>query len=210
MSEWLKGDPLRKKKVSRASLKNQKTSSKKSSGQSVKKASSATTATLVKKVLFRPDRYQYVRDKKKSSSCVFCEAARQDLHFETLCVYKSTHSMILLNKFPYNSGHILIVPQSHQGHLLSLPEVEYQDLHQMLKLALAATESIYSPSAVNIGLNQGRAAGAGLPDHLHYHLIPRWEGDLNFFPLIAETKAVVETLEQTYKKFRDYFLENAP
>lgn len=162
-------------------------------------------ATLVKRVLFRPDRFQYVKEKTKSADCVFCQAAKSAPMFDTLCVYQSEHTMILLNKFPYNSGHLLIVPKVHKGHLLSFTDTEYQDLHATLKIALTAVESLYQPAAINIGLNHGKAAGAGLPDHLHYHLIPRWEGDLNFFPIIAETKAVVEALDQTYKKLSDWF-----
>ena len=184
-------------------------SSKKIS-HSKKTKSSGSTATLVKRVLFRPDRFQYVRQKTKTEGCVFCTAAKEKPGFETLCVYKSEHSMIVLNKFPYNSGHLLVVPLVHKGHLLSLTEAEYLDLHLTLKIAVQATESLYQPAALNIGLNHGKAAGAGLPDHLHYHLIPRWEGDLNFFPLIAETKEVVESLEQTFEKFKAYFLENSP
>lgn len=115
--------------------------------------------------------------------------------------------MIILNKFPYNSGHLLVLPRHHKGHLLKLSDIEYQDLHQTLKIAVQASEKLYQPPAMNIGLNHGKAAGAGLPEHLHYHLIPRWEGDLNFFPLIAETKVVVESLEQTYEKFSQYFSE---
>jgi ATP adenylyltransferase len=168
------------------------------------------SAGLVKRVLFRPDRFQYVSKKVKSDACVFCDAARNPLSFENLCVYKTEHTMIVLNKFPYNSGHILVLPKAHKGHLLVLNDIEYQDLHLTLKIAVQATEKLYQPAALNIGLNHGKAAGAGLPDHLHYHLIPRWEGDLNFFPLIAETKAVVESLEQTYEKFHQYFLEYSP
>ncbi len=172
-----------------------------------KKAQAAAypAATLVKRVLFRPDRFQYVKEKTKSSTCVFCQAAKAPPAFETLCVYQSQHTMILLNKFPYNSGHLLIVPKEHKGHLLSFTDAQYQDLHATLKIALTAVENLYQPAAINIGLNHGKAAGAGLPDHLHYHLIPRWEGDLNFFPIIAETKAVVEALDQTYKKLSDWF-----
>jgi ATP adenylyltransferase len=170
-----------------------------------KQKPTANTATLVKRVLFRPDRFSYVRE-KKHEGCVFCDAAKSAVSFDTLCVFKSKFSMILLNKFPYNSGHLLVVPQAHKGHLLSLSTEEYQDLHETLRLAIKATETIYQPAALNIGVNHGKAAGAGIPEHLHYHLIPRWEADLNFFPLIAETKAVVESLDQTYRKFIDYFV----
>lgn len=199
---------MKKKKSAKkiSAIKNRKGSA---STKKSKPSSEGTTATLVKRVLFRPDRFQYVRQKAKPEGCVFCNAAKLEPSFETLCVYKSEHSMIVLNKFPYNSGHLLVVPLVHKGHLLSLEDAEYSDLHQTLKIAVQATEKLYQPAALNIGLNHGKAAGAGLPDHLHYHVIPRWEGDLNFFPLIAETKAVVESLEQTFEKFKYYFLENA-
>ncbi len=185
----------------------QKKSAKKNGDQNKTKS---LALGLVKRVLFRPDRYQYVRQKIKTDSCVFCFASKEKIKFETLCIYKTEYSLVLLNKFPYNSGHLLVLPRSHKGHLLSLSEIEFQDLHLTLKKAVQAIEKLYQPAALNIGLNHGKAAGAGLPDHLHYHVIPRWEGDLNFFPLIAETKAVVETLEQTYQKFSEYFLEISP
>ena len=185
-------------------MKKSKTAKKKSSSS---KSKSAMPPGLVKRVLFRPDRFQYVRQNKTAHSCVFCEASESEPKFETLCVYKTEHTMIILNKFPYNSGHLLVLPQIHKGHLLKLTDIEYQDLHQTLKIAVQASEKLYQPAAMNIGLNHGKAAGAGLPEHLHYHLIPRWEGDLNFFPLIAETKVVVESLEQTYEKFSQYFTE---
>lgn len=190
-----------------------KKSSKKTKRAKVNKTSALQSRSkspgLIKRVLFRPDRFQYVTEKTKTSGCVFCLASQNEMSFETLSVYKTKHSMIMLNKFPYNSGHLLVMPLVHKGHLLSLSDIEYQDLHITLKKAVEATEKLYRPAALNIGLNHGKAAGAGLPEHLHYHLIPRWEGDLNFFPLIAETKAVVESLEQTYKKFAKYFEKEA-
>ncbi len=195
------------KKISRSQSKTEKPASAKKSA--LKKAPAALPPGLIKRVLFRPDRYDYVRQKVKSDGCVFCHASLVAVTFETLCVYKTAHSMVVLNKFPYNSGHLLVLPRAHKGHLLSLSENEFEDLHKTLRIVVAAIEKIYQPAALNIGLNHGKAAGAGLPDHLHYHVIPRWEGDLNFFPLIAETKAVVESLEQTYEKFSQYFLETS-
>jgi len=160
---------------------------------------------LVRNVLFRPDRYNYVRKLIPDHGCVFCRAAKNELSFETLCVYQSEHSMIVMNKYPYNSGHLLILPKSHKGSLLDLDEFEHEDLHKTVRKAMAALQSLYKPLAMNMGLNQGKAAGAGIPDHLHYHLIPRWDGDLNFFPLIAQTKVVIEELNHTYEKLSEYF-----
>lgn len=156
-------------------------------------------------VLFRPERLKYVRKINRPPGCVFCVASENAMSLETLCVYKSRHTQILLNKYPYNSGHLLVVPLAHVGDMLTLSPERYEDLHLTLRLAISAVQEIYQPPGYNIGLNNGSAAGAGIPDHLHYHLVPRWSGDLNFFPLIAETKVVVETLEDSYKKFSTYF-----
>ncbi len=156
-------------------------------------------------VLFRPDRMKYVRKLVKADGCVFCRAAKEKAEFETLCVYKTKHSMVVINKFPYNSGHLLVLPLRHCGDLLKLKEKEYADLNATIRKSMQALKDIYEPGGINLGLNHGAVAGAGIPDHLHYHLIPRWSGDLNFFPLIAETKVLVESLEQTYKRLSSYF-----
>jgi Diadenosine tetraphosphate (Ap4A) hydrolase and other HIT family hydrolases len=156
-------------------------------------------------VLFRPDRMKYVRKLIKSEGCVFCKAAKNEPSFETLCVYKSKHSMVLLNKFPYNSGHVLVLPIRHCGDLLKLSDAEYQDINKTIRLVMKGLEDIYQPGGMNLGMNHGAVAGAGIPEHLHYHVIPRWSGDLNFFPLIAETKVLVESLEQTYERLLGYF-----
>ncbi len=160
---------------------------------------------LPRRVLFRPERSAYIKKDKSLEDCVFCLANKLEISEASLCVYKSKFSMVLLNKFPYNSGHLLVLPRRHCGDLLSLSDEEYLDLHGTLKQAIRAMKSIYMPAAMNIGLNHGAEAGAGLPDHLHYHLVPRWRGDLNFFPLIAETKLVIEALTESYQKYHSYF-----
>lgn len=160
---------------------------------------------LERDVLFRPDRLKYVRKLIKPDGCVFCRAAQGEVSIGTLCVFKSKHSMVVLNKFPYNSGHVLVLPQRHCGDLLKLSEEEFRDLQDTIRLAMKVLNEAYEPGGINIGLNHGAVAGAGIPEHLHYHMIPRWAGDLNFFPLIAETKVLVESLEQTYEKLWGIF-----
>ena len=160
---------------------------------------------LQRNVFFRPDRSNYVRKINKPIGCVFCRSASQKVSVDTLCVYKSEFSQVVLNKFPYNTGHVLVLPLRHSGDVLDLTDAEYDDLHRTLRTAIKAVQAVYSPNAFNIGLNHGVQAGAGLPDHLHYHLVPRWTGDLNFFPLIAETKLIIETVEQSYEKLANYF-----
>ncbi len=159
---------------------------------------------LERDVLFRPDRFKYVRKLVKSEGCVFCEARKIGVSFESLCLYQSRYSMIVLNKFPYNSGHLLVIPKRHQGELELLSEKESQDLHQTLRLAIKVLKKAYVPGGINVGLNLGQVAGAGIPEHLHYHVIPRWSGDLNFFPLVAETKTVIESLEMSFERLLPY------
>ncbi len=158
-----------------------------------------------KNILFRPERMKYVRKILNTKGCVFCSSAQAEMSEETLCVYKTDHTQIVLNKYPYNSGHLLVLPIAHVDDLLKLSPERYDDLNRSLRVAIQAIETLYQPSGYNVGLNKGSSAGAGIPDHLHYHIIPRWSGDLNFFPLIAETKVVIESLEDSYKKLSDYF-----
>jgi ATP adenylyltransferase len=156
-------------------------------------------------LLIRPDRFRYVRKMVKDDGCVFCKAADGHIGAETLKVYETQSSMIVLNKYPYNSGHILVLPKRHCGSLLKLTDDEYLDLQLTQRKAVAAVSEVYQPTGLNMGMNHGAVAGAGIPDHLHYHVIPRWAGDVNFFPLIAETKVVIETLEQSFERLLSYF-----
>lgn len=200
-----------------------KTSSAKSKKASVKKSAAGLAAAakahkqheallkigqqiwpMERDVLIRPDRMKYVRKLIKPEGCVFCNAAKE-VSVDTLCAYQSKHSMVVLNKFPYNSGHLLVLPKRHCGDVLQLKDEEYADLQNTVRLVMKALMDIYEPGGINVGLNHGAVAGAGIPEHLHYHVIPRWAGDLNFFPLIAETKVLVESLEQTYDRVLGYF-----
>lgn len=156
-------------------------------------------------ILFRPDRLKYVRKLIKEDGCVFCRAADAGVGFENLCLYQTEHSMVMMNKFPYNSGHILVLPKAHEGQMLKLSMEQYLDLQKTIRLSVEAIETIYQPAGFNLGMNHGAVAGAGIPEHLHYHIVPRWAGDLNFFPLIADTKVVVESLEASFDRLRQFF-----
>ena len=160
---------------------------------------------LERDIMFRPARMKYLRKLIKSDECVFCLSAKKPMSLDSLCVYKSKMSQIVLNKFPYNSGHVLVLPLEHQGSLLELSPDAYADLQKTLKIAMEAVQNIYQPAGFNLGMNHGATAGAGIPDHAHYHIVPRWHGDLNFFPLISETKLVVETVAQSFKRYQKYF-----
>lgn len=165
---------------------------------------------LERDILFRPARLKYVRKLMQPKECVFCLSAKNGPSVESLCVYQSKFSQIVLNKFPYNTGHVLVLPLNHVGQIFDMSEEAFNDLHKTLRLAMEAIQQIYNPNGFNTGMNHGASAGAGIPDHLHYHIVPRWNGDLNFFPLIAETKLVIETVEQSYEHFEKYFKKLSP
>ena len=159
----------------------------------------------VRDIIFRPDRIGYVRKAVAHAGCVFCTARDQGVTPESLCVYRDDRVMAVLNKFPYNTGHIMVLPIRHCGNLLDLSDEEYHSLQQLLRMTVQIVKTEYGVDGINVGLNMGRIAGAGLPDHLHWHVVPRWMGDTNFFPLIAETKVLPETLEQTFSRYIKHF-----
>ncbi len=158
-------------------------------------------------LMIRPDRYRYVRKLVKSKSCVFCLCAQGKASFETLTLVKTKQSMVVLNKYPYNNGHLLVLPRRHCGELLQLNSAEYSDLMELLRQSVKVIQKVYGCEGLNIGMNHGAVAGAGIPAHLHWHIIPRWAGDVNFFPLIAETKVVVESLESSYHRIKEAWQE---
>ena len=158
--------------------------------------------------LFRPKRAKYIRglyNSDKEPGCVFCEALKAGVNAESLVVHTTKHAMVILNKFPYNSGHVLVLPKKHEGDLQELTEDQYRDLSDLLKTAMAHVGSVYDPAGMNVGLNLGKAAGAGIPEHLHFHIVPRWKGDLNFFSIVGNTKTIVEELSETYQKLKAAF-----
>lgn len=156
-------------------------------------------------VLERPQRAKYVRRSPSSAGCVFCKAASESPSPSNLVVFKTKNSMVVLNKYPYNSGHILVIPKRHVSKLEELSSAEYQDLMKLFRAALGVLEKEYAPQGVNAGINLGSAAGAGIPGHLHWHIVPRWSGDTNFFPLVGKSKVVIETVKQTYTRLRRAF-----
>ena len=154
----------------------------------------------------RPDRFRYVRKLlPNDDACVFCQAAKAKPSFESLVLVKDENCAVVMNKYPYNSGHLLITPRQHIGNLWELDDDVNAALAGWLKKSTAILKEVIGCQGFNLGLNQGAVAGAGLPDHLHWHIVPRWGGDTNFFPLIAETKVLPETLEQTYSRLQAHF-----
>lgn len=158
-------------------------------------------------VLWAPWRMEFILG-SKPEGCIFCSLPAEtgaEADRKNLVVGRTKLSFAILNRFPYNSGHLMVVPQRHTADFANLPQEESIDLHRLLQLSVSVLQEAYRPDGFNLGMNLGRSAGAGIADHLHYHLVPRWTGDTNFMPLISETKVIVEHLMQSYDKLRVLF-----
>ena len=143
--------------------------------------------------LWAPWRLEYVQSADEQEGCVFCRAAEGD-DVEELVVHRGERAFVLLNKFPYASGHLLIAPFRHGVNFDGLADEEALEIHRLGMQGLAALREVYSPEGFNLGWNIGRIAGAGIPDHGHLHVVPRWAGDTNFMPVLADLRVIPEHL----------------
>ena len=153
--------------------------------------------------LWAPWRMEFLEG-EKPTECVFCVAPKQNSK-AWLVVHKQSTAFVILNKYPYNNGHLMIVPNRHVANLEDLPEKEWDDLMRLTRKTSDIVKTCYRPDGLNIGMNVGTAAGAGIKDHVHVHIVPRWNGDTNFMPVLAETKAMPEHLQKSFEKLHPYF-----
>jgi ATP adenylyltransferase len=153
--------------------------------------------------LWTPWRYQYVTKGDSPSGCVFCVAARGTEDRESLIVHRAQHNFVILNRFPYTNGHVMVVPYQH---IPTLESLEGDALTEMMLLARECEKHLraaYRPDGLNIGMNLGRSAGAGIADHIHMHVLPRWAGDTNFMTVTGETRVLPEDLPATWDKLHN-------
>ena len=150
------------------------------------------------KRLWAPWRKEYVSKKNKEEECFFCAKHRLKKDKDNFVITRSTYSFSMLNAFPYSNGHILAAPYRHVGNIAELPEPELIDLIKLVVSSQALLKKSLSPHGYNIGINTGKAAGAGVTEHIHIHIVPRWEGDTNFMPVISGAKVIPESLESVY------------
>jgi ATP adenylyltransferase len=151
--------------------------------------------------LWAPWRMEYIKAADESG-CVFCLAAAGD-DAERLVVQRGPHAIALLNKFPYASGHFMVAPVRHVGEYGDLTDDEVLELHRLASAGMGALAEVYAPQGYNVGWNLGRIAGAGVVDHVHLHVVPRWAGDTNFMPVLADVKVLPEHLQETRRKLAD-------
>ncbi len=161
--------------------------------------------------LFAPWRHAWVTEgagASGSAKCLFCtvwEETGQDR--EHLVVHRGDRALVMLNRYPYNGGHLMIVPREHVGSLAELPSASRAEVIELAALASTLAGELWSPHGFNMGLNQGSSGGAGIPDHLHFHVVPRWDGDTNFMTAVGETRVVSTDLEKIQEELSRAFLE---
>jgi ATP adenylyltransferase len=148
------------------------------------------------KPLWAPWRLEYVQHADELDRCVFCEPE------EELLVHRGARVLVVLNKFPYSSGHVLVAPHRHVGDFAALDDDEVRDVHRLAAQAIAALRAEYAPHGFNLGWNIGRVAGAGIEDHVHQHVVPRWNGDTSFMPVLGDVKVLPEALVRTAERLR--------
>lgn len=157
------------------------------------------------KRLWTPWRYKYVTEAIKQEGCFLCDKSQENRDEENLILHRGDSAFVLLNLYPYNSGHVMVAPYAHTGDMEELNHEAGSAMWQLTQRVVQVLKKEYQPDGFNIGLNLGNAAGAGLSEHLHIHIVPRWERDTNYMPVIGDTKVLPETLDKTYGRLRPYF-----
>ena len=149
--------------------------------------------------LWAPWRMEYILDDNKNEDCLFCRMFNEEKDNENHVLFRTKHAFAVMNKYPYNNGHLMIAPVKHAANIEDLETDEIADIMFSVQKSVKLLKKTMNPHGFNIGLNLGEVAGAGVLDHLHYHIVPRWNGDSNFMPVISNTKIIPQALDDLYK-----------
>jgi ATP adenylyltransferase len=155
--------------------------------------------------LWSPWRYQYVQKEKTGGGCVFCKAAAAQRDEENFVVHRALRNFVILNLYPYSTGHLMVVPYEHVNTLVEASRETLEEMMLLVQLSQRNLQAIYRPAGFNLGMNLGESAGAGIAEHIHMHVLPRWPGDTNFMTTVAETRVLPEDLKVTWRKLREAF-----
>ena len=158
--------------------------------------------------IWSPWRMNYISRKDKPKGCIFCDACLCGDGEENLIVRRGKLAFVILNRYPYTSGHIMVVPFAHLPSLVSLDPPTMAEIMHLINQSLRTIENLYSPHGFNVGANIGPMAGAGVADHVHFHVVPRWGGDTNFMTTVGETRVLPEELNQTYQRLKEGWLSD--
>lgn len=160
--------------------------------------------------LWAPWRMTYIRGEEKGPGCVFCLPPDEDEDEQRLVLLRGECSFVLMNKYPYSNAHLMVAPYRHTNDLGVLSDAEALEMHKLLVLSRQVLQETVAPHGFNIGMNLGLVAGAGIADHLHLHIVPRWNGDTNFMPVFADVRVIPQHLEETYGYLRRAFAGRHP
>jgi len=158
--------------------------------------------------LWSPWRYRYITNPSPSESWVFCAKAAANRDEEDLILYRGEHNYVVLNLYPYTTGHLMVVPYAHIAGLEELPDETAIELTRLTQTAVRLLRAVYHPQGLNVGLNLGECAGAGVAGHLHQHVVPRWPGDANFMSTVGETRVMPEELVEWWRRLRAVFKDH--
>ena len=157
------------------------------------------------KVLWAPWRMEYIVSEQKGKGCVFCAGDDRSEDEKRLILYAGSLTIVMMNRFPYTNGHLLVAPIRHVSGLDSLNEEEILDFMTVVQKSIKVLKRVMSPEGFNVGLNLGKVAGAGIEEHMHFHIVPRWNGDANFMTILGEVRVIPEHIEETYHKLLPLF-----
>ena len=157
------------------------------------------------KQIWAPWRMDFLLGKSPVQGCPFCVLPAQQRDQENLILHRTAHCFVIMNRYPYNNAHLMVIPFAHINDLDQLSDAICTDLSKTLQHTTRVVRRLFNPDGFNIGINMGAAAGAGVPGHIHYHVIPRWVGDTNFMPVINETRIMNEYLHDTYQRLQGQF-----
>jgi ATP adenylyltransferase len=155
--------------------------------------------------LWTPWRYTYITSADKATECIFCELLHSGDDQKALIVHRGESNFIILNAFPYTSGHVMVVPYEHVDRLNKLSDSAAGEMMALSRRLESVLTEIYRPNGVNLGMNIGKAAGAGVAGHIHMHVLPRWVADANFMTVVGETRVLPESLDETYRRLKEKF-----
>lgn len=158
-------------------------------------------------VLWAPWRMDYILSNEKDGGCIFCAGDERKGDEGRLILYVGSKTMVMMNRFPYINGHLLVAPLKHVPGIEHLTDEENLDLLLMVRNSIGILRKVMNPEGFNVGMNLGKVAGAGVEEHMHFHIVPRWNGDTNYMTVLGEVRVIPEHINETYKKLKPYFME---
>ncbi len=153
--------------------------------------------------LWAPWRLQYIENHEKHPGCIFCDFPKEQNDAERHIVLRGEYAYIILNAFPYSNGHLMVVPYQHTSSLDTLAPEEMLEIMRLTRIGINLLKAVFHPHGFNLGVNMGTVAGAGIADHIHWHIVPRWNGDTNFMPVLADVRVIPESLEVCYRRLSE-------